>query len=522
MASARPRDWVTARLQVSAPGQATTSRASSAPGSAMPMASRRAYRVGNWFSVEAPEGEVLAVGEAHLEPELAGGRGQRPELVGGDVAQAGVGDGRHRALGHPAHHVGVDPTLVGLGAPQGHRRALTDDGGGDPGGDAGGGVAELLHDLGDATGPARAGQQELAGVQHPAAHLVDAQLVDDPLEAGPQLVVAVAGLLEDPQHRLDGGQELLLGGELLEDERRVRVGPEPAGDEHPEALLDGAVVVACVTAATTPTSLNMAWPQSVSQPEKLILNLRGSRWANGWRRKCWKAASAHGLTSNASNGQAPARWQAMTLRTVSPHASRVVMPTDGQQAHDLGDALEVDEVELDVLAGRDVAPATRVGLADVGHHVELLGGDGAVGRLDPHHLAVPALALAVDAVVQAEHPEDVLGEVAGQVAGQLLLELGDVGGGLDVDLSLQHGRASVGRGHERDRSRKPTNPIRNSPFVAKPERIPQEFSRVPSGTSRPGLSPTGEPGVSPAAGRPTRKARSSDWRALSRGSHIVS
>ena len=30
--------------------------------------------------------------------------------------------------------------------------------------------------------------------------------------------------------------------------------------------------------ATTPTSLNIACPQSVAQPEKLILNLRGSRW----------------------------------------------------------------------------------------------------------------------------------------------------------------------------------------------------------------------------------------------------
>ena len=37
MASASPRLWVTARLQVSAPGQATTSRASSAPGSAIPI-----------------------------------------------------------------------------------------------------------------------------------------------------------------------------------------------------------------------------------------------------------------------------------------------------------------------------------------------------------------------------------------------------------------------------------------------------------------------------------------------------
>ena len=39
-------------------------------------------------------------------------------------------------------------------------------------------------------------------------------------------------------------------------------------------------------APMTPTSLNMAWPQSVAQPEKLILNLRGSRWPSGLRTKC--------------------------------------------------------------------------------------------------------------------------------------------------------------------------------------------------------------------------------------------
>ncbi len=82
--------------------------------------------------------------------------------------------------------------------------------------------------------------------------------------------------------------------------------------------------------AMTPTSLNMAWPQSVSQPEKLILNLRGRRCDSGWWRKCWKAASAHGLMSSASYGQAPARWQPITLRTVSPHASRVVIPTEAR------------------------------------------------------------------------------------------------------------------------------------------------------------------------------------------------
>ncbi len=47
MALASPRDWVTARLQVSAPGQATTSRLNSAPGSAMSMAWRRSNSAGS-------------------------------------------------------------------------------------------------------------------------------------------------------------------------------------------------------------------------------------------------------------------------------------------------------------------------------------------------------------------------------------------------------------------------------------------------------------------------------------------
>ena len=51
----------------------------------------------------------------------------------------------------------------------------------------------------------------------------------------------------------------------------------------------------------------------------------------------------------------------------------------------------------------------------------------AVGHLDPHHLVVAALALAVDAVVEAEDPEDVLVDLAGEVAAELHLELLDVG-----------------------------------------------------------------------------------------------
>ena len=65
----------------------------------------------------------------------------------------------------------------------------------------------------------------------------------------------------------------------------------------------------------------------------------------------------------------------MTLRTVSPHASREVRPAGGEEPQHLGRLLERDEVELHVLAGGEVAPAARVGLADEGQHLELLGRD---------------------------------------------------------------------------------------------------------------------------------------------------
>ena len=118
--------------------------------------------------------------------------------------------------------------------------------------------------------------------------------------------------------------------------------------------------------AITPTSLNIAWPQSVAQPEKLILNLRGSRCVIGLRRNRSLVAWAHGLMSSTSYGHAPARWQPATLRTVSPHASRLVSADRGEEAEHLADLLELHEVELDVLARREVAPAARVVVDDVG------------------------------------------------------------------------------------------------------------------------------------------------------------
>jgi hypothetical protein len=113
-------------------------------------------------------------------------------------------------------------------------------------------------------------------------------------------------------------------------------------------------------------------------------------------------------------------------------------PDRAEHPHDLGNLLELHEVELDVLPGGDVPPPAGVGVGEVGHQVELVGQQPTPGDLHPHHLVVPALALAVDPVVEAEDPERVLLDLAGQVLGQNGLELGGVGELCGVDLALTH------------------------------------------------------------------------------------
>ena len=71
-------------------------------------------------------------------------------------------------------------------------------------------------------------------------------------------------------------------------------------------------------------------------------------------------------------------------------------------------------VDLDVLAGRDVALVQRGPLLDhVAEHLHLLRGDAAEGELDADHLHV-CLALPVDALFEPEADELVLGQIAGE------------------------------------------------------------------------------------------------------------
>ena len=77
-----------------------------------------------------------------------------------------------------------------------------------------------------------------------------------------------------------------------------------------------------------PTSWIPVMAQSRSQPEKADLILRGIDWVKGCLTKYREYAAAYGVTSKGSLAQTPAMAHPVTLRTVLPHASRVVRPTE--------------------------------------------------------------------------------------------------------------------------------------------------------------------------------------------------
>jgi len=71
-----------------------------------------------------------------------------------------------------------------------------------------------------------------------------------------------------------------------------------------------------------------------------------------------------------------------------------------------------------------VAPYLHVhhAVRDVGHHLELVRVDPAVGDLDAQHLVVAALALAVDALVEAEDAEGLVVDLTREIPLHAVLE----------------------------------------------------------------------------------------------------
>ena len=277
-----------------------------------------------------------------------------------------------------------------------------------------------------------------------------------------------------PQDRLDGGEQVVARRELLERDRRVRVGAEAAGHEHAEAGFDGAVGeravhrdhadvvehrLAAVGGAAGEVDLELArhpLRDRVAQEEVLgglgpradVEHLVGARAGEVAAHHV-----AHGVAAGLTAGEADRR----------------------EVAQCGGGVLELHEVELGVLAGGEVAPAAGVGLGDVGEHLELVGLDLAVGDLHPQHLVVAALALAVDPLVEAEDPEGVVVDLTGEEALHAVLEpdssastSGSSGWARSSCTSIAIGDESIGFSIEIPATRSEIFSIRSVGFIGSP------------------------------------------------------
>ena len=111
------------------------------------------------------------------------------------------------------------------------------------------------------------------------------------------------------------------------------------------------------------------------------------------------------------------------LRTQLPLVCMPCRPTLASSAISVGNALELDPVELDVLPRGEMAVAAVVAPADMRQACAAASEDKrAVGDCDPQHVGVQ---LKIEAVHQPQRLELLLGQFAGQAAADLIAQFGD-------------------------------------------------------------------------------------------------
>ena len=219
------------------------------------------------------------------------------------------------------------------------------------------------------------------------------------------------------------------GGELLERLGRVRVGAQAAGHEHPEPWLQGAVRERAGDGDHADV-VEHGLAAVGGAAREVDLELAGQ--ALGVRMVQEVAEGGFGPGADVQDlvGAGPGQVAAHDV------ADGVPAGLPGGQAHarqlpeQLGNALQLHEVELDVETGGQMSPTPAVAVGHAGQQLQLLGGHASIRELDADHLVVATLPLAVDTVVETEHPEGVLVHLARQVVCQQPLELLDVGRGL--------------------------------------------------------------------------------------------
>ena len=250
----------------------------------------------------------------------------------------------------------------------------------------------------------------------PALEFREAQLLDDEFHPRLVAVLPVAQVVEDLDHGVAGGQQVLHWHELVQEERDAGRGAQPAARRHAEA--DGTVRIFCrqeaeivngrhgaVVPAPGEGDLELARQALV---ERVAQEMCGDRLGIGGHVEDLALADAGQVAGgDVADGVA---------------AGLAGRDADFRQPpHDRAAVLDTRVVQLDVLAGGDVAHAGGVAVRHLGDDTQLVGVQAAERNLDPDHLDA-GLALAVDPVLEAEGPEHVQRQVALQQLGGFLFE----------------------------------------------------------------------------------------------------
>ena len=234
------------------------------------------------------------------------------------------------------------------------------------------------------SGPALVVGQKPAFLLYQPPELVDPELGDQKLDAGASPIAFLTQPREHPRDSLQGREDLGLGHERIEQPGLVGHRAEAAPDVHLESAL------------RAPAGL----PGHRDRPEVMHVDETARMLPAPRERHLELAAEVLGIgmTEQKPHGRAGVGGHVERLVAADAregaggdvaHAVAARLPRGDadrrEPAHQGRGVVELDEVELHVLPGRDVADSVAVFLGEVGEGVHLLGGHPAERDLDPVH-----------------------------------------------------------------------------------------------------------------------------------------
>ena len=239
--------------------------------------------------------------------------------------------------------------------------------------------------------------------------------LDQNLDARLVLVVATAKAVVNPQHRVQIGQQVRRGQKILDHVADDGGTPQTAAHHHSEAHFAGLVahhVQADVVHAGGCAVFHAAGHRDLEfARQEGELGVQGAPLPNDFAPgpRVQQFVAGH---AGEGVGRRVAHAVARSLDRMHLHR--------GQLFQDIGHPRQLRPVELNVLAGGEMAVALIVAAGDVGQLAQLAAAQMAVGNGDAQHRRV---ALHVQAVHQTQRAKLVLAQLAGQIAPGLIAEL---------------------------------------------------------------------------------------------------